>query len=217
VSEHDFEPIRGLPGDLPKGETLLWQGAPNWWSLARRAFHIRTVALYFGCLMAWRFGSDVVLAGATPDAALQSALGLAPVAVAALALLAFLALLTARTTVYTITSKRIVLRFGVALPKAINIPFALIESASLKNNSDSTGDIGVTLTKTNKIAYLLLWPHARPWKLTHPQPSMRAVPKAAAVAAQLGIALKAVHADGVVTHIPAPAPEAAPHGALSAA
>jgi hypothetical protein len=221
VSEHDFEPIRGLPGDLPKGETLLWQGAPDWWALAQRAFHMRTVSLYFASLMAWRFGSDIFLGGANAGAALQSALGIAPVAAAALALLAGLALLTARTTVYTITSKRIVLRFGFALPKAINIPFTIIDGASLKQNSDGSGDLGVTLTQPNKVAYLLLWPHARPWKLTRPEPSMRAIANASAVAAQLGTALKAVHSDGVVLHGPTQSPalgqEAAPQGALSAA
>ena len=215
MSEHDFEPIRGLPGDLPKGETLLWQGAPNWWALAQRDFHMRTVALYFGVLIAWRFGSEVVN-GATPFDAFQSALGVAPVALVALALLAGLALLTARTTVYTITSKRVVLRFGFALPKAINIPFAIIENASLKTNSDGSGDLGVTLTQPNKVAYLLLWPHARPWKLARPQPSMRAIPNASGVAAQLSEALKSAYGERSIVQDAAP-PETAPQGALSAA
>jgi Bacterial PH domain len=216
VSEHDFEPIRGLPADLPKGETLLWQGAPDWWSLAQRAFHMRTVALYFGVLMAWRFGRDM-MGGADAGAAVQSALGVAPVAVIGLALLAGLAALTARTTVYTITSKRIVLRFGFALPKAINIPFTIIESASVKTHSDGSGDIGVILTQPNKVAYLLLWPHARPWKLARPQPSMRDIPHASAVAAQLSTALVSAHGDRVVSQTPEPMQETAPQGALSAA
>ena len=40
----------GLPGPLPKGERLLWQGRPALVSLARRAFHVDLVALYFGGL-----------------------------------------------------------------------------------------------------------------------------------------------------------------------
>jgi Bacterial PH domain len=217
VTEHEFEPVRGLPGELPKGETMLWQGAPDWSSLAQRAFHMRTVAVYFGLLMAWRGGS-AAMGGADAVGALQAALGLAPVAVAALGLLAGLAWLTARTTVYTITTKRIVLRFGFALPKAINIPFTIIESATLKTNSDGSGDLGVTLTKPNKAAYLLIWPHARPWKVTRPQPSLRAIPNASAVAVQLMHALKAAHGDRGVVHAPiAPIQETAPQGALSPA
>ena len=33
MSEYDHEPVRGLPGVLPSGEALLWQGAPEWRSL----------------------------------------------------------------------------------------------------------------------------------------------------------------------------------------
>ena len=207
MTEHEFEPVRGLPGELPRGETMLWQGAPDWWSLAQRAFHMRTVAHYFGLLMVWRGGS-AAMAGQDTVGALQAALGL----------LAGLAFMTARTTVYSITNQRIVLRFGFALPKAINIPFAIVESATLKTNSDGSGDLGVTLSQPNKVAYLLIWPHARPWKVTRPQPSMRAIPDAAAVATQLMHALKSVHGERGVVHTPAtPIHETAPQGVLSPA
>lgn len=217
MTEHEFEPVRGLPGELPKGEIMLWQGAPDWWALAQRAFHMRTVSVYFGLLMVWR-GGAAAMGGADTVGALESALGLLPVAVASLGLLAGLAWLTARTTVYTITTKRIVLRFGFALPKAINIPFTIVETATLKTNSDGSGDLGVTLTKPNKVAYLLIWPHARPWKVTRPQPSLRAIPNASAVAVQLMHALKAAHGDRGIVHAPVtPVQETAPQGALSPA
>jgi hypothetical protein len=208
MSEHDFEPVRGLPGKIPAGERLLWQGAPEWWPLAQRAFHVRSVTAYFGVLMAWR-GVATALDGATPLAALQSALNMAPLAIAALTLLCGLAWVTARTTVYTITTKRVVLRFGIALPKAINLPFKIIESAALKGFSDKSGDLALTLTEPNKVAYFLLWPHARPWKLARPQPTMRAVPDAAAVAAQLADAFKAADLDRRAAVAPMPAPSAA--------
>ena len=218
MSEHDFEPVRGLPGDLPPGERLIWQGAPGWWPLAQRAFHVRSVTAYFGVLMTWR-GIATALDGATPLASVQSALNVAPIAIVALMLLCGLAILTARTSVYTITTKRVVLRFGVALPKAINIPFTIIENAALKGFSDKTGDLALTLTEPNKIAYFLLWPHARPWKLSRPEPTMRAVPDASAVAARLADALKAAHGERGVVAAPAQAPEpaAVPQAALSAA
>lgn len=218
MSEHDFEPVRGLPGDLPAGERLIWQGAPDWWPLAQRAFHVRSVSIYFAGLMAWR-GMATALDGATALASLQSALQLAPVAILALALLCGLALLTSRTTVYTITTKRVVLRFGVAMPKAINIPFTIIESAALKGFSDRTGDLALTLTAPNKIAYFLLWPHARPWKLARPQPTMRAIADASAIAARLADALKAAHGErgAVTTPVSTPEPASAPGGVLSPA
>ncbi|MDX2276568.1 MAG: photosynthetic complex putative assembly protein PuhB [Hyphomonadaceae bacterium] len=218
MSEHDFEPVRGLPGNLPAGERLLWQGAPDWWPLAQRAFHVRSVSVYFALLMAWR-GVAAFLDGATALNALQAALYVAPAAIIALALLCGLAALMARTTVYTITTKRVVLRFGVAMPKAINIPFTIIESAALKSFSDKTGDLALTLTAPNKINYFLLWPHARPWKLANTQPAMRAVANASVVAAQLADALKAAHGERgqVISPAPAAEPVAAPQAALSPA
>lgn len=216
MSEHDFEPVRGLPGDLPAGERLLWQGAPDWWPLAQRAFHVRSVSAYFGVLIAWR-GVAELFDGAAPMAALQSASYVVPIAVAALTLLCGLALLTARTTVYTITTRRVVLRFGVALPKAINIPFSIIESAALKDFSDKTGDLALTLVAPNKVAYFLLWPHARPWKLKFPQPTMRAIADGAGVAARLAEALKDANAARTAAKAPRPVLEPAARAALSPA
>mgnify|MGYP003349263071 CR=1 FL=1 len=54
MSEHEIEPIPGLPDYLPPGERLLWQGAPHWRPLAMRAFRLRAVMIYFAVLMAWR-------------------------------------------------------------------------------------------------------------------------------------------------------------------
>ena len=45
-SEHDTEPVLGLPAPLPPGETLLWQGSPRWWSLALDAYRVRALAFY---------------------------------------------------------------------------------------------------------------------------------------------------------------------------
>ncbi len=199
MSEHDFEPIRGLPGALPAGESILWQGAPDWWLLAQRAFHLRSVALYFALLIAGRAAFVGVA---------EAALEFAPFALASFALLTGLAALTARTTVYTITNRRLVLRFGVALPKAINIPFAIVAGGALKSYGGG-GDIAVTLTPPNAINYFLLWPHARPWKLMAPEPALRALTDAQSVKAILSEALRAAQAVGAAVPAPAATPERA--------
>ncbi len=190
MNGHDAEPVRGLPGALPEGETLLWQGAPRWAPLACEAFHLRAVALYFALLLAWR-AAGAIGSGATLPTALGQAAAAAPLAGAALGLLALWAWLVARTTVYSITSRRVVLRYGVALSKAINLPFTIIESGALKAGRDGTGDLALTLKAPNKLAIEHLWPHARPWRLARPEPSLRAVPDAAVVARTLAAAMKA--------------------------
>ena len=45
--EHELEPAYGLPERLPANERILWQGSPDWRTLARRVFFVRTLALYF--------------------------------------------------------------------------------------------------------------------------------------------------------------------------
>ena len=45
-----------------------------------------------------------------------------------------------------------------------------------------TGDLPLTLLGPDRIAFLHLWPHARPWRLGKPEPMLRCVPQAALVA-----------------------------------
>lgn len=181
MSEYEHEEVRGLPGRLPPGETLLWQGAPDWRRLARDAFHTHLVAGYFAVLFVWAVIDAVAPGGAASPIGVAATAG---VGVAALALLYCLALLSARTTVYSITSKRVVLRFGMALPKCVNLPFAQVADARLAANKDGTGDIALALTAKG-LGYASLWPHARPWRAAKPEPMMRALPDAASVAALL--------------------------------
>ena len=54
-----------------------------------------------------------------------------------------------------------------------------------------TGDLALRVKPGNRIAYLHLWPHARPWHVTAPEPMMRSVPDAADVSAILARALAA--------------------------
>ena len=44
---------------------------------------------------------------------------------------------------------------------------------------------------TNKLAFLQLCPHARPWRVSSPQPTLRAVPEAASVGRILASAMAA--------------------------
>jgi uncharacterized membrane protein YcfT len=190
-----FEPIRGLPALLPKGEELLWQGAPDWKSLAIYAYHARKVALYFAALVLVRVGFGIHDGHAASAVAL-SCLWLVTLGLVATGVLTLLAYLCSRMTVYSITSQRLVLRHGIAVPMTINIPFSLVESAGLKQFANGTGDISINVTKEQRVGYLVTWPHVRPGHITNPQPSFRALQDAqqasemlaGALAAQAGVA-----------------------------
>lgn len=172
------EPIPGLPEELPEGERILWRGGPDWKSLALHVFHVRAVAIYFAILLAWKVWGALA-DGAGAAGAASSAFMVLGFAGAALGILTLLAWLIARATIYTVTTARVVIRAGVALPKAINIPFGIVESAGLTVRASGDGDIPLKLTGPDKLAYLHLWPNARPWRINTPEPMLRGVPDAA--------------------------------------
>lgn len=188
--DFENEPVPGLPKRLPPGENILWQGAPAWKSLARHALHVRTLSIYATIMVAWR-GSATVYDGGTIGEGLIAAGILAAVIGTAIAILAGIAYLYAKGTVYTITNRRLVLRFGIALPITIQIPFTKIGAAGLRLHRDGTGDIPVEVIDKTRISYLIMWPNVRPWRVGKPQPMLRCLSDADAAAEILSNALTA--------------------------
>jgi hypothetical protein len=213
VREHEIEPVPGLPEKLPEGEGILWQGSPRWWSLATRALHLRGLAIYFALMVGWSLWNAATTTDSLAEAALASASSIG-LALACLAVLVVIGRALAQASFYTITNRRVVLRVGVALPMTINIPFTAIESAAVKRHADGTEDILLTLAPTHKIAWLALWPHARPWRVARAEPMLRAVPITAGAAQVLG---RALAASASVPVMPLPEGRAAHGGAMSGA
>lgn len=188
MGEHDYEPTPGLPEDLPEGEHILWQGAPDWKSLAIRAFHARKVAIYCIVLMAWHFYGRIY-DGYSVAMAVNALMIPVLLTIAVTALLTGLAWLSARTTIYTITNRRIVMHAGIALTLDINIPFKRLAEGNLKLHRDGTGDVILKIAGNDRIAYAHLWPHVRRWRFRRPEPMLRCIPKPQEVAEILGRAV----------------------------
>jgi hypothetical protein len=206
--EHEFEAAPGLPEPLPRGERLIWQGGPDWVQLAIHAFHVRKLAIYFGAMLAVQW---LYLLGEPGAALLMPLLTSAIMASLALLLLGATAWIAARTTLYTLTDRRIVMRIGVVLTLTLNLPLKQIAGAALKPQAAGHGDIALSLAGTDRIAYLNLWPHARPWQLKRPQPSLRCLPGAAAVGERIQKAWLAANPQAAaLVGMPAAAPHAAP-------
>ncbi len=180
----------GLPEPLPSDERVLWEGGPDWRDLAIRVFHARKVAIYFVALLAWRIVANVS-DGAPLGQALVGSIALALLGMLAVGLLCLIAWCTARTALYTITNERVVMRIGIVLTVTFNLPFKAIDSAGLMRWRNGSGDIPLTLTGSDRIAYLNLWPHARPWQVKRPQPMLRSIPEVERVAGILSQALAA--------------------------
>jgi hypothetical protein len=183
-----FSPDIALPEPLPAGETILWRGQPRWLALALRAFHVHQVAIYFGLIALWRLTSGVV-GGERALSITIALLWLLVPFVAACGVLLLLAWLSSRTTQFTITSRRMIMQFGVALPRTLSIPFRIVVAASLRSYADGTGDIPFATTGDARIAYLTLWPYVRPWRVARAEPMMRAIPYARLVSEILGRAV----------------------------
>lgn len=215
MREHDYEPIPGLPEKLPAGEVILWQGAPVRRAFAIRCMHLPLLAGYFGLMVLARAGT-VLWEGASAGVTARDALWFILPSLGVLGLAALLSWAVARTTVYTITNRRLVFRIGIALSMTVNLPFSIVQAAAARLNPDGSGDISVTLSGTDRISYLFFWPHVRPWRITRPQPTLRAVADAAAVAQLLSRALAAASAVPVRTNVAAAEPEA-PRGAIQPA
>ncbi len=184
MTEHDDEPIPGLPGVLPPGERILWQGAPDHRVLARTAYHTRLITGYFALLAALAF-ADAALSGIDGPSDLVGTAMTIIAGIVGVGLLHLLAWGSARTTLYTLTNRRVVLRIGMALPKCINLPLPLVGAVDVATHADGSGDVPLTITGRQKLGFLALWPHARPWKIVTPQPMLRALPDAATVAASI--------------------------------
>jgi hypothetical protein len=183
--EHEFEAAHGLPEALPAGERILWQGAPEWRALARDALHVRTIAIYFAVMVGLRGAFVLGDGGSALNAAIAMA-WLLPAVVFALTMLSAVAWLSARSTAYTLTNRRVVMRVGIVLTLTFNLPLRSLSGAGLrKHDNASTGDIPLQLAGESKIAWIHLWPHVRPWRVARPEPMLRSIANVHEVAQML--------------------------------
>jgi hypothetical protein len=209
--DHDdfaFEPVRGLPEVLPDGEHILWQGAPNWWALTKDALSFWWVAGYFVFLFAWR-----TIGGLTSETLIQSATAASFFLVLG-AIVCGLLLLTgvvqAKSTVYTITNRRVAMRIGAALTMTLNVPFRQVKNADLSRRRNGVGTIALQLMDDGgRFSYVMTWPHVRPWRMKHPEPALRCIPDVASVAGILADAAETAVSEPVIEPVTPAQPVAA--------
>ena len=172
MTEYEDEPVEGLPDYLPEGETMVWQGRPTVAAMARRVFFIPHLALYFGLLIA---GHTVyrLMEGVSAAQVMGTFVWQAGLAATVLALLAWLARSYAASVMYTLTSERLVIRSGVALPMMVNIPIEQITAADMRVYRDGTGDIVLTPVADRKLHWVLLWPNVSAWYSRPIRPLLR--------------------------------------------
>ena len=172
MTEYEDEPVEGLPDYLPEGETMVWQGRPTVAAMARRVFFIPHLTLYFGLLIA---GHTLyrLMEGVSAAQVMGTFVWQAGLAATVLVLLAWLARSYAASVMYTLTSERLVIRSGVALPMMVNIPIEQITAADMRLYRDGTGDIVLTPVADRKLHWVLLWPNVSAWYSRPIRPLLR--------------------------------------------
>lgn len=200
--------IKPLPEALPEGERVLWQGSPAWRPYGRRVFQLNKIALYFLVIVAWAAISAYLNSGEWL-AATKALTWAVPPALGVLGLLALTAWAYARTSVYTITNKRVVIQSGVALPTSVNLPFAKVASADLQVFGDDTGDIELSMSGP-RLLYSMIWPNVRLLRLKRPVPMLRGLDDPKSVAELLGNALSAQSSSDSPTEPTSTSPASSP-------
>ena len=172
MMEYEGEPIEGLPEALPEGESLIWQGRPTVGAMLKRVFFVPQLAVYFGLLIGghtiYRLTESVPMAQVLGTLVWQ--FGLAAIV---LLLLVWLARAYAKSILYTLTSARLVIRSGVALPMMVNIPIEQIIAADLRVHRDGTGDILLRASADRQLYWVLLWPNVSAWYSRPVRPCLR--------------------------------------------
>ena len=178
--DFNFEPVRGLPAELPAGEEILWQGSPDALRLAKDALGLNWVIGYFAFLAIWRVG--VSSASVPFNEAMGHGVPFLMAGLIAGLLLFIVAVVQARSTVYTLTNKRACLRIGAALTMTLNLPYVCIGTAQASVHKSGIGTVTFELIGDTRLSYMMTWPHVRPWHISRTQPAFRAIPDAARVA-----------------------------------
>lgn len=163
--------LRGVNEPLPAGERVLWEGAPDARALARHLFLVRPLAVYLAVMVLWWVGVNRAEFG---TGTFWMTLGTQLLLSGGLLVGAWwFARTIASGTTYAITDRRLVMKFGVVFPLTINLPLRYIQGASARQFGDRTGQIAVQLGRKEKLAWIVLFPHVKPWTFNNPEPLLR--------------------------------------------
>jgi hypothetical protein len=170
--------IDGVAEPLPEGERILWSAKPDQWIFTRRLMRLDWVFAWFAALSAGR-AYFAWSAGGGMGEMLIAASGQLPLALFGLGLLSALGIAMARSTSYVVSSHRVVLQVGVALPITFNVPLRFIDSVAIRTRKGKAGDVILTLCQGANVKALALWPHSQGWRHDSVQPLMRDISESA--------------------------------------
>lgn len=188
--DFDDTAVPGLPGPLPAGEHMVWQGKPETGLVLRHVFKARWIAAYFAVMVGWLLVTGLYFGRAPVDIAMSVVV----MAVAGAMVIGFFWVYSVaihRTTIYTLTTRRIVMRTGVALPTCFNLPFTEVEAVDVLERADGSGNMALRFKPDIRLSWMVFWPHVRGLRLARPEPQLTGLKDVRAVADQFATQLTA--------------------------
>jgi hypothetical protein len=162
---------------LPAGEHVVWSGGPDRRALARNLLRERWVLGF----VALSFALGAAEALQHSDSAIPRLIGVATLsgvmALVAIVSIRVFAWQLARSSTYLITNRRLYFNIGIVLRADANIPFSSVEGVDLRRRSDGSADLMITLTGTQEIPWLLLFPHMTWRGQRRGRPTFRSLPQ----------------------------------------
>ena len=176
-------PPKDILSVIPKDEVIIWHGRPDLRRFCLTAIGIKYILVYLiiiTCSIIYtRYGDFNLITF------LQVLVPYLLSCCLAIMLLVIVGISQVLPTVYVITSKRVIIKSGLALIFMLNVPFDKIASIDKNHYSDGSGNISFKLISKKRVPFFASWPSVRPWYFSNPEPAFRCIADVDVIALKL--------------------------------
>jgi len=176
-------PPKDILSIIPEDEKIIWYGRPDLRRFCLTALGLKYIFFYliiiFFSILYARFGDFNFI---------KIVQVLFPYLISSfLAVLLLIIIGTSQVlpTIYVITSRRVIIRSGLALIFMLNVPFDKIASIDKNHYSDGSGNISFKLISNKRVPFFASWPSVRPWYFSNPEPTFRCIADVEVIALKL--------------------------------
>ena len=181
-------PPKDILSIIPKDEKIIWYGRPDLRRFCLTALGLKYIIIYliiiFFSIIYARYGDFNFIE------ILQVLFPYLISCFLAVLLLIIVGISQVLPTIYVITSKRVIIRSGLALIFMINVPFDKIASIDKNLYKDGCGNISFKLINNKRVPFFASWPSVRPWYFNNPEPTFRCISDVEIVALKLSEAAR---------------------------
>ena len=179
----DKSPPKDILGAIPENEDIIWYGRPELRRFCLSALGLRYLLLYLLIVALFNLSSN--FGNFSFFIYLEIMVPYIISCFLATVLLVIIGISQVMPTVYVITSKRIIIRSGMALIFMLNVPFDKIANIDKQIFKDGCGNISFKLINNKRVPFFASWPSVRPWYFNNPEPTFRCISNVDVIALKL--------------------------------